>query len=152
MDLRKSYDIDTVQALVDELVLAKIITAKEAKAVDIKRLAEFSKTSFAERISKAKEIFKERPFYININASKLIDDSADENILVQGIIDLYFVEEDGKIVLVDYKTDFVKDEKELVRKYKRQLDIYKTALEQATGRRVDEVYIYSVYLNKEIML
>ena len=60
------------------------------------------------------------------------------------------VDENGKIVLVDYKTDFVKEQEELIAKYKEQLKLYKKAIEEALDKNVDEVYIYSTYLNKEI--
>ena len=65
---------------------------------------------------------------------------------------MYFVNESGQVVLVDYKTDYVENgnEFELVEKYKNQLDLYKQALENALGAKVDKVYIYSVYLDKEI--
>ena len=65
---------------------------------------------------------------------------------------MYFVNESGQVVLVDYKTDCVENgnEFELVEKYKNQLDLYKQALENALGAKVDKVYIYSVYLDKEI--
>lgn len=76
-----------------------------------------------------KNIYKEKPFYINVPASQIYDADIKENILVQGIIDLYFVNENGQIVLVDYKTDYVESGKEfeLVEKYKSQLDLYKQA-------------------------
>ena len=70
--------------------------------------------------------------------------------LVQGIIDLYYITKADELVLVDYKTDYVQNEEELISKYKVQLDLYKVALEQALQRKVDKIYIYSVYLNKEI--
>ena len=57
-----------------------------------------------------------------------------------------------EIVLVDYKTDYVKQEKELINKYKEQLNIYKQALEQALNKKVRKVYIYSMCLNREIKL
>ena len=65
---------------------------------------------------------------------------------------MYFVNESGQVVLVDYKTDYVENgnEIELVDKYKRQLNLYKQALENALGTKVDKAYIYSVYLDKEI--
>ena len=65
---------------------------------------------------------------------------------------MYFINESGQVVLVDYKTDYVEsgNEFELVEKYKSQLDLYKHALENALGTKVDKVYIYSVYLDKEI--
>ena len=64
---------------------------------------------------------------------------------------MYYEKEDGNFVLIDYKTDYVEnDENELIEKYKIQLELYKKALEEATNRNVDEVYIYSLYLNKAI--
>ena len=70
---------------------------------------------------------------------------------MQGIIDVYFEEEDGLVVL-DYKTDRVSDEKELVNKYHAQLDYYAKALEQLTEKKVKEKLIYSFALGKEIRL
>ena len=67
----------------------------------------------------------------------------DENILVQGIIDLYYISEDNKLILIDYKTDYVKKPEELINKDKTQLSIYKKALENSLNRRVDETYIFS---------
>ena len=65
---------------------------------------------------------------------------------------MYFINENGQVVLVDYKTDYVENgnEIELVDKYKSQLNLYKQALENALGAKVDKAYIYSVYLDKEI--
>ena len=76
--------------------------------------------------------------------------NSDETILVQGIVDLYGITNDNKIILVDYKTDFVQDESELINKYYMQLKLYKKALEEGLQREVSDVYIYSLYLNKEI--
>ena len=98
----------------------------------------------------AKEIGRERPFYINIPAKEVYNEDIDEEILVQGIIDLYYITNDEKIILVDYKTDRVKSEEELIEKYKVQLNIYKRAIEKSLNKKVDKVYIYSVYLGKEI--
>ena len=74
----------------------------------------------------------------------------DENILVQGIIDLYYISKDDELVLLDYKTDYVEKGKEnlLLDKYKKQLEIYKDALESALDRKVDKTFIYSVYLGR----
>ena len=98
----------------------------------------------------AKEIGRERPFYINIPTKEVYNEDIDEEILVQGIIDLYYITNDEKIILVDYKTDRVKSEEELIEKYKVQLNIYKRAIEKSLNKKVDKVYIYSVYLGKEI--
>ena len=74
-----------------------------------------------------------------------------EVVLVQGIVDVYF-EEDGELILLDYKTDKVYKSKELVDKYHAQLDYYAKALEQMTCKKVKEKIIYSFTLGKEIIL
>ena len=71
--------------------------------------------------------------------------------MLQGIIDLYFIE-DGEIVLVDFKTDNVKSEEELINKYSIQLKYYKRALEEITNMKVKQALIYSFKLNKEILI
>ena len=68
---------------------------------------------------------------------------------IQGVIDLYF-ESGDNLILVDFKTDNIIDESKYVMLYKKQLDIYKEALEKLTGKNVERVYIYSFKLGKEI--
>ncbi len=74
------------------------------------------------------------------------------DILVQGIIDFYAIDDKDEIILVDYKTDFALNEENLIEKYKKQLEIYKMALEEVLDKKVSEVYIYSLFLDKEIKL
>ena len=71
--------------------------------------------------------------------------------MIKGIMDLVF-EENGSLVLVDYKSDRTYNENLLIDKYKLQLNLYKQALEIITGKKVSEVYIYSVEMEKEILL
>ena len=70
--------------------------------------------------------------------------------MVQGIIDLYYIDKEGKLVLVDYKTDYVTEENksELIKKYKKQIELYKRALEGAMQRKVEKIYIYSTYVGE----
>ncbi len=150
LDLRREYTIDEIAEFVDKMVYDKIINMLEAESINKEQLLEFTKSDLAKRIRKAKTIYKEKPFYININAGELYGEELNEDILVQGIIDLYFIDENDKLVLVDYKTDRIEDIEELISKYKTQLDLYKQALEEALEREVDEVYIYSVYKGNSI--
>ena len=87
------------------------------------------------------------PFYINVPA-RAIYDEAEENsqILVQGIIDLYYIDKDDNLILVDYKTDYVPNGniKVLEEKYKVQLDLYKKAIEEASGKKVSKAMIWSL--------
>lgn len=146
------YNFDKINALINELEAKKIITAKEAKSIDARKVLEFTKSKIWEELKFAKEIEQEKPFYINLPAQEFFEEQTDEKILVQGIIDLYYIDKDDKLKLVDYKTDYVKvgNENELREKYKTQIELYSRALEKAFGKKVDERYLYSVYLGKEI--
>ena len=72
--------------------------------------------------------------------------------VIQGIIDLYYINENGNIVLVDFKTDRIDEEELFRKKYKKQLEIYKIALEKITGKKVENSYIYSFNLGKKISI
>lgn len=151
MDEKQEYDYKMISNKIDELVKNKIITSKEAEFIDIEKLLEYTKSDLYKSLKTAKKIHKEEPFYINIDANEIYNENINEKILVQGVIDLYYVDENDNIILVDYKTDYVKNnEQELIDKYAKQLSIYKKALEKALCKRVYKTYIYSVYLGKSI--
>ena len=149
---KQEYTLQEIKDLINELELRQIITNKEARSISTYKILAFTKSTIWKELRKAKTVEKEKPFYINIPAKEIYNQEIEEDILVQGIIDLYYINENDKLVLVDYKTDYVEKgkEEELLNKYRKQLDLYKRALESALNRKVDEVYIYSVYLEKEI--
>ncbi|MDD5999126.1 MAG: helicase-exonuclease AddAB subunit AddA [Lachnospiraceae bacterium] len=98
------------------------------------------------------KLYKEKQFVVGVPASRLVGEtSQDDSIVVQGIVDAYFAEGDD-LVLVDYKTDHIKDgqEEELIKRYRTQMQYYKVTLEQLTGKNVKETYLYSFALGKEI--
>ena len=154
LDINIDYDLAKITNLLDELEMKKIITSKEKEAINVNKILEFTKSKIWEELKTAKKIEKEKPFYINIKAKDIYNKETDENILVQGIIDLYYIDKDNNINLVDYKTDYIENgnEIELVNRYKEQLYLYKKALEQVYKKEVKNTYIYSVYLNKEIRI
>ena len=155
LDLNKmNYTYEDVKELVNELEIKKIITSKEAETININKIYRFTKSKIWNEMIEAKEVQREKPFYINIPAKEIYKDDLEENVLVQGVIDLYYISSDGELVLVDFKTDYVenRDEKILIDKYKVQLDLYKRALSQALNRNVDRVYIYSTYLDSDILI
>ena len=89
---------------------------------------------------------------LGLSANRLNDGFPDsETVLIQGIIDVFF-EEDGRYVLLDYKTDAVETAQELIKRYHVQLDYYAEALEQAFGHRGTEKILYSFKLGEEIRL
>lgn len=147
---KEEYTKEKLENLVMMLVQKEFITQKESESISIEDLYTYTKSELFKDIKNAKEINKEKAFYINIDAKEIYNVESKEKILVQGVIDLYYIDKDDHIILVDYKTDFVKTEEELIRKYEKQLEIYKRALEQALEQKVESVYIYSIYLQKRI--
>ena len=106
-----------------------------------------------QRAARAGKLYREQPFVLGVTADRIHPEwDEGEEVLIQGIIDAWFYEEDD-IVLVDYKTDFVPEGQGgefLVKRYGSQLDYYQMALERLTGKRVKEKLIYSFYLNRTI--
>lgn len=149
---KEEYNLEKIENLINRLVQKNLMTKKEAEAIHRNDLLLYTKSDLFAELKQAKQIQKEIPFYFDMEAKEVVKEDVEEKILVQGIIDLYYIDQDNHMVLVDYKTDFVKQEEELVTKYKKQLEIYKRALEEATGKKVDKVYIYSIYLQKRIAL
>ena len=157
LDVNIDYDLNKVNDLIKDLLNKNIITKLEADSINPYKILEFTKTDIWQDLKQAKEIYREKPFYINIPIKDILKSETldlnsikDESILVQGIIDLYYISKDDELVLLDYKTDYVEKGKEnlLLDKYKKQLEIYKDALESALDRKVDKTFIYSVYLGK----
>jgi ATP-dependent helicase/nuclease subunit A len=98
------------------------------------------------------KLFKEKQFVMGVKASEVVQESnSDELILIQGIIDVFF-EEDGELILLDYKSDIVDNEEQLIKRYRTQLDYYSKALTQILHKRVKEMIIYSLPLAKEIRI
>lgn len=103
------------------------------------------------------KLYREVPFYTEISSievnNELSEEYKNENIRLQGIIDCFFEEED-KVILIDYKTDYIEEEKEdeFKNKYIKQLEYYSNAIFKIIGKKVDEKYLYSFYLDKYIRL
>ena len=105
-------------------------------------------------IKGADKIYKEMPFNLNVSVKNIfgVDDaSASDEIMVQGIIDLYAETQEGYIV-VDYKSDHLFNSEEFKDRYQKQLEYYKLALETMTGKKVLGTYIYSFSMEKEIKI
>ena len=150
LDIKQDYDLNKVKQLIQDLVSKQIITQSEADNINPLKILQFTKSNIWKEVKDAKEVYREKPFYINIPAKDIYEEEIQENILVQGIIDLYYINKNDELILVDYKTDYVEKGKEieLVNKYKNQLNIYEKALEKALNKKVTKKYIYSVYLGK----
>ena len=157
----EKLQIDQVNRLEDvteelnRLVCCGFLTEEEKLIIKPDKIYEFTKSELGKRMEKAKQqnrLWREQPFVIGISAKQIKEEwDSEEFVLVQGIIDAYF-EEEGQLVIVDYKTDRVSTSEQLAKKYAEQLKYYKRALEQLTGKKVKEQILYSVYLDKQVVL
>ena len=154
LDYKQEYDLEKIKNFLQSLCKKEIISQNELENINPYKILEFTKSEIYEECKNAKELYKERPFYINIPASEIYDEDTESEILVQGIIDLYYINKNDELVLVDYKTDYVEkgNENELIKKYEKQLELYQRALELAAKRKVSKKYIYSVYLGKSLKI
>ena len=148
IDFKNTFTKQDVQSVIQKLESSQIISHEEAIIIDIQKIVNFLESDICNRIRNAKIVEKEKAFCINLN----LEEYEMNEVSVQGIIDLYFIDENDKLVLLDYKTDFVNNEEILKKRYKVQLEIYGKALETSLNRAVDDVYIYSTHLNKLINL
>ena len=110
--------------------------------------------SNAASIESDADSLKRNIYRIESNRESFVESNADnhvEKVILQGIIDAFIMEEDG-IILVDYKTDRVKDGEELRNRYQKQIDLYSEALEQILGKKVRRRVLYSFSLGEEVDL
>jgi len=132
----------------------KFLLPEQIEALDRQKLAAFFASKLYRRIQAA-QVLREQRFTCELPAGQLNatlpENMAKEKVVLQGVADLVLFEPDG-LVVVDYKTDRVKSEAELITRYTLQLEIYSKALAEIFEQPVKECVIYSFQLEKEIAL
>lgn len=135
------------------MVDAAYLTEQEAALVPLKRVSDFFACPLGKRLQNAKRVEREFKFLSSIPASfldpSLTGEAADAEVLIQGIADCLLFEPDG-IVIVDYKTDRVREPEELVKRYRTQLQLYRYAIADCFSLPVKETVIYSLGLSREV--
>ena len=149
---REVRTLPEIRAYVDSLVQKQIISDEQGAAVNTEQLFAFWDGELGYRIRKAEKVFREAPFTQTVPASLLTGVSAHkgEKIVIQGIIDCFFFEKNG-IVLLDYKTDAPKSAKEIADRYRIQLDCYAMALRQKYFSEISQKIIY-LFANNGIIV
>ncbi len=141
---------NNIEAEIKRVAELEYITREQAASIDIEKAKEFFESGLYERMQRAENLMREWRFMLDVPAKEIYGaDAGEEDIVVQGIIDCFFEEQDG-IVVVDYKTDRVKHPEELVQRYSEQLRLYAYALKRLCGIEVKEALIYSFALGKSI--
>ena len=141
---------DEIQRLRDKGILSQA----EAEAINRQAIEKFFSSALFERIEKSPLVMREKKFTVEVPISEVyegMEEFSDEKIMIQGIADCAFLE-NGKLVVVDYKTDRLNDEELFREKYTSQVLIYKKALKMSTGYDVSGTLLYSFHLGKEIRI
>ena len=137
--------------------LSDFLSPEEYGLLNQEKLKKFLDSPLGQLFAKAyKEntLYREQHFMQEVEYEKLFPEDGGENVekvILQGIIDAFIMEEEG-IILVDYKTDRVKDREELKNRYQKQIDLYSEALEQILGKKVKRRALYSFSLGEEVDL
>lgn len=154
---------DWVSAQLDKFVESGSLSKEYRQVLRLDKVVKCLESNLALRMAKAQregKLWKEQPFVYGVSADRLNRKGPEgevagkfpkeETVLIQGIVDVFFEEEDG-IVLADYKTDVVGNPQELIDRYSTQLDYYQEALEKLTGKKVKERILYSFHFGCEVV-
>ena len=150
--------LEDVEKSLEKAEFEGVISKAQRSVVDAKKLMSFFESELGCRLKESVKTHKEYSFYTKITAGEIFDDldEAEKNteILLQGTIDCFFEEKDGKIILLDYKTDNIKEDEadERAKQYKIQIDCYNKALKSIFEKKTDESYIYFLNCQKAVKL
>ena len=155
LDYNRVTDAESIKVFLADLVKEDKINQDMVDLINPEKFENFLKTNLGVAMKKAFEankLYREQPYIMEIGADKVDSDyPSEEKVLVQGIIDAFYIEDD-KVHIVDYKTDRVSHEDVLVARYAKQLELYKDAITAITGKEVVACHIYSVSLDKDICI
>lgn len=153
LDFTRDYDEAALEEELEKQAKRGFLSEDMRACICKADVLRFLESSLGKRMKRAAEnglLHAEQPFVLGIDATEIYPELSEaEMVLLQGIIDVYF-EEDGELVVADYKTDKVQKAQELKEKYRVQLECYARALERLTGKHVKEKIIYSFTLQEEI--
>ena len=146
--------IDEIQHQIDSMLERGQITQKEHRAVKAEDISAFINSSLGREIVAHYDSFcREYSFKYLMNADEIYPGAEPDDIIIQGVIDAFFVNDNGKIVLIDYKTDkIVESEEKTARKYEAQLKYYAIAIEKILGKEVESKYIHLFEAGKTIKM
>ncbi|MPM33211.1 ATP-dependent helicase/nuclease subunit A [bioreactor metagenome] len=161
LDLEKVNTLEEIKEQIKQMEFIELLTPEEAKVIKVEKIYGFFQSSLGVRMLQAYKngtLKRELPFRMEVS-STLLNNSLpgeiynEEKIVLRGIIDCYF-EEEGKAIILDYKTDYVPngEEQVVVDRYRTQLNYYGEAVEKLIGKEVKEKYLYLFSIDKEVKI
>ncbi len=148
INLKKDNSKDDVAFIIEDLLKKGFMSKEDLNHLNLNYVYNFIKSDLANRIKKSSKVEKENSFVLGItNKDNLnIDLSDNSYVLINGIIDCYFVE-NNEVVIVDFKSDYIENVEDFINKYSLQLNIYRMAIEKSTTYKVKEMLVYSLRNN-----
>ena len=146
-------DEQSVRAQIEAMRAQRKLTEEQAKAADVQAIVQFLRSDLAARIRKSEQVEREYRFSLLRPVRDFSSLDADDSVLLQGVVDCFF-EEDGKLVVVDFKTDHVSHAQldERAEHYRPQLEAYSMALTRVMGKKVKEKVLYFFSAGEEVRL
>jgi ATP-dependent helicase/nuclease subunit A len=152
IDLSKEITIQSIQQLIIDLIQRELLTEEQKEAVDPETIVDFFDSEIGQRMQRAESIRREVPFTMSLPAKEAYSDWAagDEEVLIQGVIDCIFEDEQG-LVLLDYKTDTITGRFAsgyegakgiLADRYRMQIQLYTRAVEGIMNKKVTGRYLF----------
>ena len=143
----------SVRAQIEAMRAQRKLTEEQAKAADVHAIVRFLRSDLAARIRKSKQVEREYRFSLLRPVRDFSSLDADDSVLLQGVVDCFF-EEDGELVVVDFKTDHVSRAQldERAEHYRPQLEAYSMALTRVMGKKVKEKVLYFFSAGEEVRL
>ncbi|HHX62978.1 MAG TPA: helicase-exonuclease AddAB subunit AddA [Epulopiscium sp.] len=162
LDLENCKEIASISEQIKKMIVKGKVESTALEIIDLNRLVAFANSPIVDRMKNSEEVYKEQQFVFLMDAKELVpsfkEASYEEEIMVQGVIDCFFEEADGYI-LVDYKTDYVptgsKREaaiEHIKENYRKQVEIYSRAIEDITKKQVRESYLYLYSANEWVSM
>ncbi len=146
-----TYDFGSFKSAIDELINNNKLTTEEVNLININKIFNFFNDPLYLRVIKNSQTYKEYPITFTLQINQIDSNThSDDELVIDGIVDL-FCKTDNSYYLIDYKSDIVNNEQELINRYKQQLDLYEYALNKRINGKINK-YLYSFYLGKFIKL
>lgn len=147
-----------IENQIDYMIKQELLREEEKAAVDISKILNFFNSTLGQRLLKSEKVYREVPFNLLCKAGEIFAElngslGADEELLVQGVIDLYF-QEGNDLILLDYKSDIVHEgnRNSIINNYRIQLELYKNALERILHQKVKESYLYLLHSGEAVLI
>ena len=146
-DIEKA--VNHPQEELERLVENEYLSEEQAKWITLPYIQRCLATPIMQRYIHSAKKYRETQFEVMISAKLTGFPDCEEEHLLRGAVDCAF-EENGELIIIDYKTDYTKDIHELKERYTPQLALYRTGLSATLGKPVKACYLYSFYLNNFI--